>query len=277
MAKLGAGDDKFIWNQGDGSDTVEGQKGFDTLVFNGALGGENTTISANGTQATLVRDLGSITMHLDGVERIELSPLGGADATTVNDLTGTGVKEVAIDLAAAGTTIGDGAADTVNVKGTAGDDAITVTDSNAVLTVTGLAAQVTIAHGETADVLSILGGGGNDTIDASASPAGTMGFRLSGGDGNDVLLGGAGNDVFAFTSGESGHDVIQNFQVHGAGAQGDVVLLTGFSDQTFDQAVANGHIAQAGADVVISDGANIVATLHDISLVSLHASDFLIV
>ena len=61
-----------------------------------------------------------------------------------------------------------------------------------------------------------------------------------------------------------------------AGAQGDVVLLTGFSDQTFDQAVANGHIAQAGADVVILDGANIVATLHDISLGSLHASDFLI-
>jgi Ca2+-binding RTX toxin-like protein len=275
VAKLGTGNDKFIWNQGDGSDTVQGQNGFDTLVFNGAVGGENTTISANGAAVTLVRDLGSITMHLDRVERIELSPLGGADNTTVNDLTGTGVKEVAIDLAAAGTTVGDGQADTVNVKGTGGADDITVTVSNSVLNVTGLAAQVTIAHGETADVLSINGGAGNDTIDASASPAGTMGFRLSGGDGNDVLLGGAGNDVFAFTSGESGHDVIRNFHVHGASAQGDVVLLSGFSDQTFDQAVANGHIAQAGADVVISDGANIIATLQDVSLFSLHGSDFL--
>jgi Ca2+-binding RTX toxin-like protein len=125
--------------------------------------------------------------------------------------------------------------------------------------------------------LSIDGGAGNDTIDASASPAGIMGFRLSGGDGNDVLLGGAGNDVFAFTSGQSGHDEVRNFQVHGANAQGDVISLTGFADQTFAQAVANGHIAQAGADVVISDGANVIATLHDISIFSLTAQDFMIV
>jgi len=216
-------------------------------------------------------------MHLANVERIELSPLGGADTTTVNDLTGTGVKQVAIDLAAAGTIVGDGQPDVVNVKGTAGNDHIVVTDPGSVLTVTGLPAQVTIAHGEVADLLSINGGAGNDTIDASASPAGTMGLRLSGGDGNDVLLGGAGNDVFAFTVGESGHDVIQNFHVHGANPQGDVISLSGFSDQTFAQAVADGHIAQSGADVVISDGTNIIVALHDISLLSLTAQDFLIV
>jgi Ca2+-binding RTX toxin-like protein len=163
----------------------------------------------------------------------------------------------------------------VNVKGTAGDDHISVTDSNSLLTVTGLPAEVTIAHGETADVLSINGGAGNDTIDASASPAGTMALILKGGDGDDVLLGGGGNDQFAFTFGESGHDVIQNFQIHGASAQGDVVLLSGFSDHTFDQAVADGHITQSGADVVISDGTNIIATLQDISLFSLHGQDFL--
>ena len=277
VATLGAGNDRFIWNQGDGSDTVDGQGGIDTLVFNGATGGEITTISASGTQTTLARDLGSITMHLANVERIELSPLGGADTTTVNDLTGTGVKQVAIDLAAAGTIVGDGQPDVVNVKGTAGNDHIVVTDPGSVLTVTGLPAQVTIAHGEVADLLSINGGAGNDTIDASASPAGTMGLGLSGGDGNDVLLGGAGNDVFAFTVGESGHDVIQNFHVHGANPQGDVISLSGFSDQTFAQAVADGHIAQAGADVVISDGTNIIVALHDISLLSLTAQDFLIV
>lgn len=277
VGTLGAGNDTFIWNQGDGSDTVDGQGGFDTLVFNGASGGDNTTISADGTHATLARDLGSITMHLDSVERIELSPLGGGDTTTLNDLTGTGVKEVAIDLAAAGTNVGDGQSDIVNVRGTAGDDHIIVKESGSGLTVTGLSAQVTIAHGEVADVLSIDGGTGNDTIDASAGPAGTMGFRLSGGDGNDVLLGGAGNDVFAFTFGESGHDEIQNFHVHGANTQGDVISLSGFSDQTFAQAVADGHIAQAGADVVISDGTNIIATLHDISIFTLTAQDFLIV
>ena len=78
-----------------------------------------------------------------------------------------------------------------------------------------------------------------------------------------------------FTFGVGGHDVITDFQVHGASAQGDVVALAGFSDHTFDQAVADGHIAQSGTDVVISDGAHIVATLQDISLDSLHAQDFL--
>jgi len=36
VAFLGSGNDTFIWNPGDGSDTVEGQSGFDTLLFNGA-------------------------------------------------------------------------------------------------------------------------------------------------------------------------------------------------------------------------------------------------
>ena len=35
------------------------------------------------------RDVGNITMDLDGVERIQLNALGGADNITVNDLTGT--------------------------------------------------------------------------------------------------------------------------------------------------------------------------------------------
>jgi len=98
---------------------------------------------------------------------------------------------------------------------------------------------------------------------------------LKGGSGDDVLIGGGGNDTFAFTFGESGHDVIQNFQVHGASAQGDVVSLSGFLDHTFDDAVADGHIAQSGADVLISDGTNVIATLQGISVADLHAQDFL--
>ena len=54
VALLGAGDDTFVWNPGDGSDTVEGQAGFDTLVFNGANVNENINISANGTRVTAV-------------------------------------------------------------------------------------------------------------------------------------------------------------------------------------------------------------------------------
>ena len=51
VALLGTGNDTFIWNPGDGSDTVEGQAGTDTLVFNGANINENIDISANGPRA----------------------------------------------------------------------------------------------------------------------------------------------------------------------------------------------------------------------------------
>ena len=33
---MGDGDDTFVWDNGDGSDIIEGQEGADTMVFNGA-------------------------------------------------------------------------------------------------------------------------------------------------------------------------------------------------------------------------------------------------
>jgi Ca2+-binding RTX toxin-like protein len=102
MASLGAGNDTFVWNDGDGSDVVEGQAGFDTLVFNGKNDAtkEQMSISANDGRATLTRTQGNIAMDLNSVERIELNALGGDDSVTINNLNGTDVKEVAIDLGA---------------------------------------------------------------------------------------------------------------------------------------------------------------------------------
>ena len=60
-------------------------------MFNGANVGENIDISANGGRVRFSRDVGNITMDLNGVEHIQLNALGGADTVTVNDLTGTGV------------------------------------------------------------------------------------------------------------------------------------------------------------------------------------------
>src|SRR4029077_2205479 len=129
---------------------------------------------------------------------------GGADNTTVNDLSGTGVKEVAIDLGVSGG-VGDGQTDSVTVNGTRGENHINVTASSTMLTVSGLSEQVTIDHGETTDLLLVNGGAGNDTIDASTLPAATMALTLDVGVGNDIIIGGRGADSLI---GGDGNDTV---------------------------------------------------------------------
>jgi Ca2+-binding RTX toxin-like protein len=157
-ALLGTGNDTFIWNPGDGSDVVEGQAGTDTLVFNGANINEKFDIEANGTRARLTRDIGTVTMDINGVEQIQLNARGGADNIVVGDLTGTGVTQVAIDLASLPGGAGDLAADTVTVNGTKGNDVIEVQGQNGTLTVVGLPEVVTVSASESTDALIVSGG-----------------------------------------------------------------------------------------------------------------------
>src|SRR5262249_18440900 len=165
VALMGSGNDTFIWNPGDGSDVVEGQGGFDTLLFNGANINENIDISANGSRVLFTRDVANIAMDLNGVERIQFNALGGADKIIVNDLSGTDVQQVAVDLSAQpGSGVGDGAADTVTVNATGGDDHISVSGSATSTTVSGLAATVTVTGAESNQdklVVNGLGGGGS--------------------------------------------------------------------------------------------------------------------
>ena len=195
---MGAGDDTFVWNPGDGSDTVEGQAGFDTMLFNGSnvtekidrLGQRQPRSGSPATSATS-------TMDLNGVEGIDFNALGGADTITVNDLTGTDVTQVNLDLASPpGSGTGDGQADTVIVNGTNGDDAVTVAGDASGVAVIGLSAQVNITGAEAAnDRLTINTLGGDDVVDASGLSAGAIALTANGGDGDDVLIGGAGNDT----------------------------------------------------------------------------------
>jgi Ca2+-binding RTX toxin-like protein len=125
LALLGTGDDTFVWNPGDGSDTVEGQDGADTMLFNGANVPERVDLSANGNRIKFLRDPGNVTMDTAGVERVDFNALGGADIVTVNDLSGTDVSDVNVDLAATlGGATGDGQADSVIVNRTDGNDTI---------------------------------------------------------------------------------------------------------------------------------------------------------
>ena len=98
------------------------------MRFNGANGVEHVTLSANGRRLKFFRDAGNITMDTAGVERVDFIALGGADVVTVNDLTGTDVSSVNVDLAGTlGGVAGDGQPDRVIVNGTNGDDRSTST------------------------------------------------------------------------------------------------------------------------------------------------------
>ena len=120
---LGAGDDTFQWDPGDGSDIVEGQDGTDTMLFNGANISENIDVSANGGRVRFTRDIANIVMDLNDVESIDVKALGGADTLTVNDLSGTDLTNVVGRPRRGGGD--DAAADNVIVNATNGDDVVT--------------------------------------------------------------------------------------------------------------------------------------------------------
>jgi hypothetical protein len=170
---LGTGRDTFVWDPGDGSDTVEGQGGTDTLVFNGAGANENFDFSANGPRLRFFRDVGNITMDTDDVERVDLEALGGADTATVNNLAGTDVTLANIDLEGVlGGGLGDGQPDNVIVNGSNARDEVRVRADGDIVDVAGLAPRVRIAHSEAAnDRLTVNGLGGNDRFFVGAGLA----------------------------------------------------------------------------------------------------------
>ena len=74
VASMGAGDDAFQWDPGDGNDVIEGQDGIDEMLFFGSNANENIDISANGGRVRFFRDVANVTMDLDDVEEIDFRP-----------------------------------------------------------------------------------------------------------------------------------------------------------------------------------------------------------
>jgi Ca2+-binding RTX toxin-like protein len=282
------GNDTFVWNPGDGNDLIEGQAGVDNLLFNGANIGESVELSANGSRALFTRDIAGITMDLNDVEHIDFNALGGVDNVAVNDLSGTDVKQVNVNLAATGGG-GDGSADVVTVNATSGDDVAVISGGAGGISVQGLAAQISITGAEGGlDRLHVNGGAGDDVIEASGVAAGSIGLVLDGGEGNDVIIGSAGDDVLIGGPGDDviigngGNDtiiaapgadtVIQGFQA-GAGA-GDVIDLRGIAGaQDFAWVIA--HASDVDGNAVLDLGGEHV-TLENVSVASLHSDDFLL-
>ena len=179
-AYLGDGNDVFRWDPGEGSDVIDGQDGSDRMLFNGAAGADTVTMTANFGRLTFFRNPGNVTMDTDNVEIVDFNALGGPDSVTVNDLTGTDVKQTNLDLAATlGGSVADGAIDNVVVNATKGDDTINVDGSRAGVDVTGLAAAVSIKHADATDVLSVNTVAGKDSVSVNGV-GGLLQLRVDG-------------------------------------------------------------------------------------------------
>jgi len=190
VARMGAGDDTFVWRPGDASDTIDGDGGTDTMLFVGSNLSEQVSLFAKGDRLKLFRDLGNVTMDTGGLENVDFQALGGADAVTVGDLSSNGVADVNLDLGATPGGAGDGQSDSITVNGTDLTDALTVAGSNGSASVTGLGATLNITGADAAtDTLGISTFDGNDTVDASQLAASTVRLGVDGGDGNDVIAG----------------------------------------------------------------------------------------
>jgi len=263
------GNDSFVWNPGDGSDIVEGNSGTDTLQFNGSNAAENMALSANGSHALLTRNVGVITMDLHGIETVNIAALGGVDNVTIGDLTGTGVKQVNVDLAATGGG-DDNSADIVTLAGSTADDSFDFTvPTTGPAIVEGLGGeQIAVDHMGVGDRVVIDGGAGTDSVTAHGTGGddvigiardGTNSIAVFSGSGPIIdvsnvehllVQGGAGSDTLAAQNGigaltqltldgGAGNDTLR-------GGDGNDLLLGGDGNDFVDGNIGS-DIAQLGA------------------------------
>ncbi|HKP24944.1 MAG TPA: hypothetical protein VJV39_13850 [Dongiaceae bacterium] len=268
---LAGGDDNdlLLWNHGDGSDTITGGAGFDTLRLTGAAVNESILLGSIAGQTRLIHGPDAASLLLETVERVEIRTLGGADVVFVQNLEGLGIAEVAVDLAA---TVGGKTADTktdaVAFSGTTGGDNIFLQMVGSKVIVNGLAAAASVDHVGKTDIITLIGGDGHDSISAGAIAAGKVVLQIVGGDGNDAMLGSKGNDSVIGGVGDDtvnlgdGNDIFVC-----ATGDGDDEVYGGAGNDTFKftataagivSILANGshvemHRNADGADVLMDD------------------------
>jgi Ca2+-binding RTX toxin-like protein len=242
----GNGDDTIIGSTGD--DTINGMGGDDSIV----AGGGNDTVLGGAGRDTI--DGGAGDDSLDGQ--------GGADSITGGD----GDDEIVFEGDEDGndTIFGGNGADMVTVNTGVTDDTVviaqdavgrvTVTEGSSTLVidssisivnVNGQAGTDMITVGDLSDVrlsaLTVDGGAGPDTIDATGLISGIVRVQLRGGVGNDTITGGTSGDSLFGDAGDdsidggAGNDSIQ-------GGDGNDVINTQDGDDTADGGAGNDSV-----------------------------------
>ena len=171
LALMGAGDDTFVWDPGDGSDTIEGQdRQRHHALQRRRRGRARRPLGQRQPAAVLPRPR----CHHDGHHRRRDGRLQRARRRRRSHRQrphGHRCPNVNADLAGTlGGITGDGATDTVVVNGTKVNDTIDVSGDAAGVAVSGLTTRVAIQHQDPTDALAVNGLDGDDAISAADSP-----------------------------------------------------------------------------------------------------------
>ncbi|HEV2748727.1 MAG TPA: calcium-binding protein [Allosphingosinicella sp.] len=236
IVDLGDGDDHFLYRAFDGGDSLSGGAGFDTFSWFGSedlFENESVNVSAIGSQIRVD------TTTFDGVERLTIDWLDGGphNGLTVQDLSGTEIRQIIVDFSRLGKD--------ARYHGTTTADIITIlpTASNVRLSGLDYTVVMTGALQNNAEVngIMIVTEAGNDRVDGSAMGIGMIGPRLTmfGGEGNDVLTGGGDHDVMR---GDEGNDRL-------VGSRGIDTLHGGDGTDTIDYTAS-----VAAVTIVLGEG-----------------------
>ncbi len=160
----GDGEDTTVWNNGDGSDVMNGEAGTDRVEVNGANTAETFTLAPNGARAKFDRtSAGAFSLDIGTAEALDLRALAGDDAFTVSPGTGA-LLAVTADAGAGNDTI-TGAEETDTFLGGTGND--TLTGGNGADLLDGQEGDDTLrARDGQSDLLR--GGAGTDSAQADA-------------------------------------------------------------------------------------------------------------
>lgn len=280
----GSGSDIFVFSDGDGRDEIRGFNATDNnekIDFTGISGtldfdilraghmeqvGDDVRISFGGGDLLILRsvDLGD----LDAEDFVFANPgetiIGTDDGDTLNGTDGDDVIEGLdgsdvitggagndlIDAGSFGDTIDAGAGNDTVIGGQ-GRDVVDLGFGNDVFQDD---AQNNFFGSDT-----VLGGAGNDTFFGAGGAD-----VFTGGTGNDTAHAGIGAETFVFASGD-GNDTIIGFDVTADVL--DLSAVAAFGD--FGDFLENGHIAQSGNDLVITDNAGLTIRLEGLELADL--------
>lgn len=184
----GSGNDLFFWNEGDGSDLMAGDSGFDTVQASGAsIASERFFLSFSNdlfltrTDTAPIPSVNNITLQMSSIEDIFVAGVEGNDQLIIGNLTGSSLQKISFS-GGNGNDLLDGRTSGVKfaANGGSGNDVML-----------GGAASDELIGGFNSDAL--FGFSGNDTLTGISDGD----FTNTPGRGEiDVLLGVGGNDLF---------------------------------------------------------------------------------